>query len=275
MGCEQSAPIVNDEKRKDTPTTTTTSRPDTNATCCGTDQPKREFTYTKNTCALEYWEPLRLLGEGSISSIHLVRRRPERVDIPYKEKADIMRLAAEAAASNDDDATTTAIEGADQDVYALKSIMKDHVRNDQYLKEMRSEIYTMSRLCHDNIVNVYEAFERKRHIYLILEYCRGGDLCERNPTEAEAATIVRKILSAVAYMHQHNVVHRDLKLENIMFSKDPKDPSSQQLEVKVIDFGLATKFLSEEYKQMTARVGTLYSMAPQVLQGVYDAKCDM
>ena len=57
-----------------------------------------------------------------------------------------------------------------------------------------------------------------------------------------------------------------------MFDKDPSEPSA---EIKIIDFGLATKFLSNEYKQMTARVGTLYSMAPQVLQGVYDAKCDM
>ena len=94
------------------------------------------------------------------------------------------------------------------EVFALKSIMKDHVRNDRHLEEMRAEIYTMSRLCHPNIVSVVEAFERKRHIYLIMEYCRGGDLCERKPTEADAAVIIRKVLQAVAYMHKHNVVHR-------------------------------------------------------------------
>jgi serine/threonine protein kinase len=148
---------------------------------------------------LEYWEPIRLLGEGSISNIHLVRRRPHRVDVPYKERADIMRLA-DSNLSEDD------LEG--QELYALKSIMKDHVRNDQYLEEMRSEIYTMSRLCHPNIINVYEAFERKRHIYLIMEWCQGGDLCERHPSEAEAAVIIRKVLLAVDYMHKHKVVHR-------------------------------------------------------------------
>ena len=248
MGCSQSAPVVDDATKHDD-------------ACCS-NSPKPEFTYRKGTCALEYWEPIRLLGEGSISSIHLVRRRPERIDVPYKERADVMRVAE--AASED--------VSSDEEVFALKSIMKDHVRNDRFLEEMRSEIYTMSRLCHNNIVNVYEAFERKRHIYLIMEYCKGGDLCERHTSEPEAAVIVRKILMAVAYMHQHNVVHRDLKLENIVFDKDPKDPTT---EIKVIDFGLATKFLSNEYKQMTARVGTLYSMAPQVLQGVYDAKCDM
>lgn len=63
-----------------------------------------------------------------------------------------------------------------------------------------------------------------------------------------------------------------LNFQNIVFDKDPKDPTA---EIQVIDFGLATRFLSDQYKTMTARVGTLYSMAPQVLQGVYDAKCDM
>jgi calcium-dependent protein kinase len=80
----------------------------------------------------------------------------------------------------------------------------------------------------------------------------------------------------LVYSHEFDLIDtmfiRDLKLENIMFDNDPSDPMA---DIKIIDFGLATKFLSNEYKQMTARVGTLYSMAPQVLQGVYDAKCDM
>lgn len=249
MGCSGSVPIQHDNQMS-------------GGGCCSA-APKAEFTYRKDTCALEYWEPLRLVGEGSISSIHLVRRRPERVDVPYKEKADIMRLA--------EDGTNPVAD--DEELYALKSIMKDHVRNNIFLEEMRSEIYTMSRLCHKIIVNVKEAFERKRHIYLIMEHCKGGDLEGRKYSEAEAATIVRKILEAVAYMHKQKVVHRDLKLENVMFDKDPKeDPTA---EIKIIDFGLATKFLSNEYKNMTARVGTLYSMAPQVLQGVYDSKCDI
>ena len=154
------------------------------------------------------------------------------MDVPYKERADVMRVA-EAASEDSGD-------GPDEDVYALKSIMKDHVGNDRFLEEMRSEIYTMSRLCHKNIVNVYEAFERKRHIYLVMEYLKGGDLCERKLSEAEAAVVVRKILLAVSYMHQHNVVHRDLKLENIVFDKNPReDPSA---EIKVIDFGLSKIF---------------------------------
>ena len=166
------------------------------------------FKYQKGTCALEYWNPVEEIGEGSISSIHLVQRRDHHVDIPYKEKADIMTQAREAQRRSGTDSRGI---NKDKELYALKSIMKDHIRNDVFLQEMRNEIYTMSRLNHPNIIQVYEAYERHRHIYLIMEYCSGGDLLDVQCTEREAASIVRKILSAVAYMHKHNVVHRDCK----------------------------------------------------------------
>ena len=149
--------------------------------------------------------------------------------------------------------------------------MKDHVLDDRCLDEMRSEIYTMKFLDHPGIAKVYEGFERKRHVYLVMEYCSGGDLRARFPyTEHQAAVIVKQIVSAVTYLHSKNVVHRDLKLENVVFVDE--SPTSS---VKLIDFGLATKYLSDEYKMMRERVGTLYSMAPQVIQGVYDKACDL
>jgi calcium-dependent protein kinase len=224
--------------------------------------PSGSFKYQTGTCALEYWEPILELGEGSISSIHLVKRRKERVDIPYKERADIMALAKDNKNVNvDDDAG---------EIYVLKSIIKEYVRNEQYLKEMRDEINIMSKLDHPHIAKVYEAYERRRHIYLIMEYCRGGDLSERDFGEEQAAKIIYQVLSAVDYMHKHQVVHRDLKLENIMLNSKKSDACT-----KIIDFGLATRYLSDDYKRMTGTVGTLYSMAPQVLQGVYDFKCDL
>jgi len=217
------------------------------------------FVYQRGTCALEYYEPIKELGQGSISSIHLVRKRKNRVKIPYREKVDIMSLAK----------TNNPSEVKDK-VYALKSIIKEYVGNEKFLEEMRSEVHTMSRLSHPNLVKVYEAYERKRHIYLIMEYCPGGDLWPyATPDSSESATagIVRQLLQAVSYLHSHDVVHRDLKLENVMVDGHGI--------IKVIDFGLATRYLSSEKKQMTDRVGTLYSMAPQVLQGIYDQKCDI
>jgi serine/threonine protein kinase len=89
-------------------------------------------------------------------------------------------------------------------------------------------------------------------------------------TEKDAAYITGKLLSAIKYMHDHAIVHRDLKFENIMF--ESKSPDA---EIKVIDFGLSKKFVSSRLGIMKEGVGTLYSMAPQVLQGVYTSQADM
>ena len=229
-----------------------------------------EFRYEKGVCALEYWEPVKLLGEGSISDIHLVRRRSKRIHVRYKKKRDIMKFAKEqtlkeSGSGSFDRAAAAAAD--ERELYVLKSIMKDHVDSDQVLEEMRRELHTMSKLEHPNIVKLYEAYERRRHIYLVMDYCSGGNLTDRHFSEKQCAVVVRKILSAVGYMHSMGVVHRDLKLENILMDRVG--------EIKIIDFGLATKYLSEEHKVMTDRVGTLYTMAPQVLQGVYTSQCDL
>lgn len=294
------------------------------------------FRYTKDTCALEYWDPIRLLGEGSISAIHLVRRRPARVDIPYRERIDIMARAKKA--TEEEDENEDPVVPSTSSYYALKSIMKDHVGDDRVLREMRDEIHTVSNLCHPNVVRVLEAYERRRHVYLVMEVCTGGDLYRvEGTTEPHAKAVVRRILRAVSYMHQKGVVHRDreffflfvsiagclrvyvcvcvrafagvyvslslcirvvcpgtmwlrrrrrrrrrcrhyhseltscvfcvfayarllffihsstVKLENIMFAT----PRHRASEVKIIDFGLATKYLSKDYKRMTDKVGTM------------------
>jgi len=75
-----------------------------------------------------------------------------------------------------------------------------------------------------------------------MELCDGGDLYSRDPyTEREAARITASILSAVAYLHQRNITHRDLKYENCMFASN-----NPQAEVKVIDFGLSKKYGMDE-----------------------------
>jgi len=226
------------------------------------------FKYMKNTCALEYWHPTRILGHGSISTVYLVSRRPQRVAIPYREKEDVMARVKNVIVKP----TTTASEEIMEELYALKSINQGHIDDNKLLKEMRNEVFTTSNLSHPNIVRVIEGYERRRHIYLIMEQCKGGDLYQvEGTTEQHAKAIVRNILSAVAYMHSKGVVHRDIKMENVMFAT----PAHKASEIKVIDFGLATKYLSNSYKEMTDKVGTVYTMAPQILQGVYDHKCDL
>jgi serine/threonine protein kinase len=163
--CQTSADVVEWNKNDVDKTTSST----TAVTVAGDNADTTSlFKYQTGTCALEYWEPLKLLGEGSISDIHLVRRRPERVKVPYKEGADIMTAVAGKSKAQKTTTIAKASEsksdsgGTEKETYALKSIAKDYVRNDAFLEEIRNEIYTMSHLSHPNVVRVVEAYERKR-----------------------------------------------------------------------------------------------------------------
>jgi calcium-dependent protein kinase len=104
-----------------------------------------------------------------------------------------------------------------------------------------------------HIVKAIETFEHRQQIFVIMELCSGGDLYTRDPyTEEEAARITSCILSAVSYMHSRNILHRDLKYENILFVND-----SVHAEIKLIDFGLSRMFATAN-EQLTEGVGTMY-----------------
>jgi len=77
---------------------------------------------------------------------------------------------------------------------------------------MRNEIEILKSLDHPNIVKAYETFQRKKYICMVMELCTGCDLYARSPyTEHESALIVQKIVSAVVYLHNKSIVHRDCK----------------------------------------------------------------
>ena len=83
---------------------------------------------------------------------------------------------------------------------------------------LKNEINLLKGLDHCHIVRPLETYQFSGHLYMLMELCSGGDLYARDPyTEEQAARIIESLLSAVAYMHEHNVVHRDLKYENVMF----------------------------------------------------------
>lgn len=157
-------------------------------------------------------------------------------------------------------------------VRAIKTMSKSLVKN---LERFKQEIAIMKLMDHPNIVKLFETFEDRTHIYLVMEFCCGGDMFERileavRFTEVNAATVVQQILRAVFYMHENCVVHRDLKPENFLFlSKEPISTST----LKVIDFGLSSRF--EPGRQMSTKAGTPYYVAPQVLTGKYDSSCDL
>jgi len=158
-------------------------------------------------------------------------------------------------------------------VFALKAIQLHRVNN-SLIETLKTEIDALKSLDHPNIVKLYETFEipQRKQLFMVMEICSGGDLWNHVPcTEKEAARVISQVLAAVAYMHDNGIIHRDLKLENIMLENNSPDAS-----VKIIDFGLSTKFLPSKGDPLTARVGTVYTMAPEVVKKEqYTFKADM
>jgi calcium-dependent protein kinase len=180
---------------------------------------------------------------------------------------------------------------------AIKIIDKSKVSN---VERFRLEVEIMMRLNHPSILRLFDFFEDKKHVYLVLELCSGGELFDRiiekkYYDETEARQIFKQIIKAIYYCHQNGVCHRDLKPENfIMVSKN--DPYL----LKVIDFGLSRTFPNEHASPSTdteapkeldtnkpsrirrqtkailkTKAGTPFYIAPEVLTGNYTEKCDV
>lgn len=159
--------------------------------------------------------------------------------------------------------------------YAVKVLDLSLVETPTGLQQLREEIFIMCQLDHPNIVRLEEVYESDTEIYLVQELCLGGELFDRldeqpdyHYTEAECARLVKQMLSAVRYLHSKGIIHRDLKLENFLFSSVHEDA-----ELKMIDFGLSKHFRYGEVHHEA--VGTPYTVAPEVIRGTYDERCDV
>jgi len=155
--------------------------------------------------------------------------------------------------------------------FALKVINLALVREDK-IDQLKNEVEILKTLDHKNIIKAYETFQMKtaKKLMIVMELCTGGDLFARLPySESQAAQIVKQILGAISYMHDNWIVHRDLKFENIMFESQHPEAA-----IKVIDFGLS-KAYSPSDNILTERVGTLYSMSPETMQGTYTYSADL
>jgi len=154
----------------------------------------------------------------------------------------------------------------------MKVIRKDFLGEGKE-EELLQEVNIMRSLDHPNIVKIYDFYEDSSTFKIVMEYCSGGELFEKikskkNFTEQIAAVYMKQILSAIMYLHEHKIVHRDIKAENMLFLNQEEDAM-----IKIIDFGVSTKFNGK--KKLKEKLGTAYYIAPEVLLENYDNKCDV
>lgn len=150
------------------------------------------------------------------------------------------------------------------EAYAVKTILKDKLSE---CKQVENEIWVLLRCNHPNVARLYEIYETDDNLFLVMDLFRGGDLhtevtTNGNFSEQKAHTVFTQLFTAIKYLHGNNIVHRDLKLENILLKR-----SDEHLLLKVSDFGLSKILRPSNVEFMKTRCGTPAYVAPEILLG--------
>lgn len=119
---------------------------------------------------------------------------------------------------------------------AIKMIEHSQLQDKYSRKKVFQEVYILKKIRHSNVIRLYEVFENKKHIMMVTEYAGGGDLYNlvkknKHLLEDEAKYIFKKITQGVAHCHCRSVLHRDIKLDNILLDGEGG--------VKICDFGVS------------------------------------
>ncbi|XP_076880085.1 serine/threonine-protein kinase 33 isoform X2 [Brachyhypopomus gauderio] len=170
-----------------------------------------------------------------------------------------------------------------QKKWAIKKVNKEKAGRSG-VKLLEREVNILKRVNHAHIIHLEEVYETPKRMYLVLELCEGGELkklLQKNKrfSEEETRHIISSLAEATVYLHKQDIVHRDLKLENILVKSDHQDDDDDEdtVNIKVTDFGLSVQkggVGSENMLQATC--GTPIYMAPEVIKGhEYSQQCDV
>jgi len=135
------------------------------------------------------------------------------------------------------------------------------------------EVGLLQQIKHENIIRYFDFYEDPHFLYVVMELCTGGEVFAKivelkRFSEKNASMIGQQMLKAMDYIHKLSICHRDIKAENFMLS-EPHISSS----VKMIDFGMATKFKSDQ--TLTELCGSPHYLAPELIGQKYNHMADV
>ena len=142
---------------------------------------------------------------------------------------------------------------------AIKKIDKSYINDRRFKKYLNNEIFILGEIKNEYTIKFYEVKVGMNYIYLIFEFCNGGDLqsClqkymdkyNKPFTQEIVQHIMRQVISGFVYLHTRNILHRDIKLENLLVKfpteKDKEELNMLSCQVKITDFGFARYIKAE------------------------------
>lgn len=144
---------------------------------------------------------------------------------------------------------------------AIKSIDKAVLTDEASKKKVMQEFSILKQLQHTSVIRLYESFESNKHILFIMELCSGGDLLNyvrkrRRLKENTAKFVFKQLIEGLQYCHYKNILHRDIKLDNILLNGVG--------DLKICDFGVSKCVKKGE--RMSQQCGTPAYIAPEILR---------
>lgn len=151
----------------------------------------------------------------------------------------------------------------DRDV-AIKVLRYDFADEQELHRRFQREALSATSLAHSNIVSIYDVGEEENLHYIVMEYVKGQTLkqyiLEHAPISAErSVAIMKQLTSAIAHAHQNQIIHRDIKPQNILLD--------EQGMAKVTDFGIAMALSATSFTQTNSVLGTVHYLSPEQARG--------